>query len=630
MAPPRAVPGRSLRGRHGHPGGGGVRARPARRRPDARGGHAARARRRRLRAPRRRRLRVVARRPGRRAAPSPARADGAGARGPARLRATGLCVGPRDLALQRAGAPRRAPAVRRGVRRLDGPDRPHRIPLQPRLPRHAGTPRIRAPRSERLGRVRTPRALLRARARRPRLHDESPVPRGLRAPPRTLRGTGARVRVLCRRDLIRRLRRAAGRGLRRRPRVLPPGRRARRLVPHLRPLQPVGARREPRGLRPRRDPAGRRGRRARRGRARRGDRPPRRGPRRHQGKLGRLRPGGGERLLRRGAQVAGGGRGLTYTASQPTSHSSRRRASFSPKAGSVASPSGILRTLVPSSRRVTSNQSAPEGSAGSYWMTEAVARAPTGAGRPPMLTSGLTTTSSRRSRNLSTNRAPSGTSMPPRFFGLSVFSTAISVERASMLTAAASVSSTRNSVRTCCARSANSSFSRFPRRPHAGWRAARSSARSATFFAQSPKAGRPGSRTLPPCGASIIYLDYESRSQGVKRVGPAGLAGRRDAPGPRRRRPFPPCTPLTPLAGTAATGFARRAARERGGRNGDLPSLRARHKLRGEASAPRRDREPGRSPRSRERQHARGKLRARLEMESPRAPRARPSEASGE
>src|SRR5207249_3058223 len=155
MAPPRAVPGRSLRGRRGHPGGGGVCARPARRRPDARGGHAARARRRRLRAPRRRRLRVVARRPGRRAAPSPARADGAGARGPARLRATGLCVGPRDLALQRAGAPRRAPAVRRGVRRLDGQDRRHRFPLHPRRQRHAvdgagAGSRARAPRDQAL------------------------------------------------------------------------------------------------------------------------------------------------------------------------------------------------------------------------------------------------------------------------------------------------------------------------------------------------------------------------------------------------------------------------------------------------------------------------------------------------
>src|SRR5438876_740756 len=41
-------------------------------------------------------------------------------------------------------------------------------------------------------------------------------------------------------------------------------------------------------------------------------------------------------------------------------------------------------------------------------MTDAVASAPTGTGRPPRLTSGLTTTSRRRSRNWSPSRAPSG------------------------------------------------------------------------------------------------------------------------------------------------------------------------------------------------------------------------------
>src|SRR5437667_11106604 len=206
----------------------------------------------------------------------------------------------------------------------------------------------------------------------------------------------------------------------------------------------------------------------------------------------------------------------------PTSHSSSERISFSPKGGGGASPSAPLRIQLPSSRSRRSYQSAPAGSAGSYWMTDAVASAPTGTGRPPRLTSGLTTTSRRRSRNLSTSRAPSGTSIPPRFFGLSVLSTTRRGAPASLLTAPVRVSRLRKSAFTCCARSAKRSFSRLPRRPGAGEAWARSRARSAISFVHSRSAGeRAGSaaRALSLRGASFTEAKYGTPLRRVKAKG---------------------------------------------------------------------------------------------------------------
>src|SRR3989441_506669 len=182
---------------------------------------------------------------------------------------------------------------------------------------------------------------------------------------------------------------------------------------------------------------------------------------------------------------------------QATSHSSSERISFSPKGGGDASPSAPLRIQLPSSRSRRSYQSAPAGSAGSYWMTDAVASAPTGTGRPPRLTSGLTTTSRRRSRNLSTSRAPSGTSIPPRFFGLSVLSTTRRGAPASLLTAPVRVSRLRKSSFTYCARRAKRSFSRLPRRPGAGEAWARSRARAAISFVHARNAGGPARSPAP-------------------------------------------------------------------------------------------------------------------------------------
>src|SRR5436309_276873 len=206
----------------------------------------------------------------------------------------------------------------------------------------------------------------------------------------------------------------------------------------------------------------------------------------------------------------------------PTSHSSSERISFSPKGGGSASPSAPLRIQLPSSRRRRSYQSAPAGSAGSYWMTDAVASAPPGTGRPPRLTSGLTTTSRRRSRNLSTSRAPSGTSIPPRFFGLSVLSTTSRGAPASLLTAPVRVSRLRKSAFTCWARSAKRSFSRLPRRPGAGEAWARSRARSAIPFVHSRSAGeRAGSaaRALSLRGASFTEAKYGTPLRPVKAKG---------------------------------------------------------------------------------------------------------------
>src|SRR5207245_9922172 len=137
--------------------------------------------------------------------------------------------------------------------------------------------------------------------------------------------------------------------------------------------------------------------------------------------------------------------------------------------------------------------------------------------------SGLTTTSRRRSRNLSTSRAPSGTSIPPRFFGLSVRSTTSRGAPASLLTAPVRVSRLRKSVFTCCARSAKPSVSRFPRRPGAGEAWARSRARSAISFVHSRSAGeRAGStaRALSLRGASFTKAKYGTPLRRVKARGP--------------------------------------------------------------------------------------------------------------
>src|SRR5207247_1941398 len=100
-----------------------------------------------LRPPRSGGLSLVAARGLRRARPRPGRgaSPAALARGPARVRAARLRRRPRDLALQRAGAARRPPPLRRGVHRLDGQARRHRVPLHPPRERHAvGEPRAGA------------------------------------------------------------------------------------------------------------------------------------------------------------------------------------------------------------------------------------------------------------------------------------------------------------------------------------------------------------------------------------------------------------------------------------------------------------------------------------------------------
>src|SRR5262245_21146719 len=149
-------------------------------------------------------------------------------------------------------------------------------------------------------------------------------------------------------------------------------------------------------------------------------------------------------------------------------------------------------------------------------MTDAVARAPIAAGRPPMLTSGLSTTSIRRSRNLSTSRAPSGTSMPPRFFGLRAVSTTISWLPASLLTPLAMDSRLRKSVRTCCALWANSSFSRLPRRPKRGCAETRAAARSAISLAQSRVPERRADSRVRP-SLTPANLDHGAQGTGPRR-----------------------------------------------------------------------------------------------------------------
>src|SRR5438093_2926306 len=158
-------------------------------------------------------------------------------------------------------------------------------------------------------------------------------------------------------------------------------------------------------------------------------------------------------------------------------------------------------------------------------MTDAVASAPTGTGRPPRLTSGLTTTSRRRSRNLRTSRAPSGTSIPPRFFGFRILSITRSGVPASLLTAAVKVSRLRKSAFTCWARSAKRSFSRLPRRPGTGEAWARSRARSAISFAHSRNAGERAGSAAPAFwlrGASCTKAKYGRPLRRVKEKAPPG------------------------------------------------------------------------------------------------------------
>src|SRR5439155_27342282 len=158
-------------------------------------------------------------------------------------------------------------------------------------------------------------------------------------------------------------------------------------------------------------------------------------------------------------------------------------------------------------------------------MTDAVASAPTGTGRPPRLTSGLTTTSRRRSRNLRTSRAPSGTSIPPRFFGFRILSITRSGAPASLLTAAVKVSRLRKSAFTCWARSAKRSFSRLPRRPGTGEAWARSRARSAISFVHSRNAGERAGSAAPAFwlrGASCTKAKYGRPLRRVKAKAPTG------------------------------------------------------------------------------------------------------------
>ena len=149
-----------------------------------------------------------------------------------------VCVPSAPVSRRRPGAPR----LQRTVRRLDA------LVFTSLTTTAAWRPgpcaRIRGYRRSRRGALYCTRSTSLVR------HQPPTAPRSMRS--RAVRRPRRRLRVLRRRHPVRRLRRAAHACGRARPGILRTRRRARRLLPELRALQPVGVRRERRRLRARR------------------------------------------------------------------------------------------------------------------------------------------------------------------------------------------------------------------------------------------------------------------------------------------------------------------------------------------------------------------------------------------